>query len=100
MGFRCDRTVLREADGNTPNPVIIRGNVMHAENGAWVGGTKDWLIEDNTIISPGPEGEEPWPNGHALWFRGSDHFMIRNNILYAKNGLFLDDLEGSNVNTA
>eukprot|EP00978_Attheya_sp_CCMP212_P037726 scaffold180667_cov46-Attheya_sp.AAC.1 len=69
MGFRYDRTaygnfgtVLREAGGNTPNHVIIRGNVMYAKNGAFLG-TKDWVIADNTIIALGPEGEKLWPNG-------------------------------------
>eukprot|EP00978_Attheya_sp_CCMP212_P006091 scaffold13731_cov51-Attheya_sp.AAC.2 len=56
MGFRYDGTVLREAGANTPSHVIIRGNVMHAKNGAFLGGAKDWVIADNTIITPGPDG--------------------------------------------
>ena len=65
MGFRCDTTVgnfgtvLREKGGMTPNHVIIRGNVMYGKNGIFLGGAKDWVIADNTIIAPGPDGERP-----------------------------------------
>jgi hypothetical protein len=106
MGFRCDRTalgnfgtVLRESGGNTPNHVVIRGNVMYGKNGLFLGDGKDWLIADNTIIAPGPEGKEPWMNGHALIFGGADHFMIRNNIIYAKFGIWLEGNDGPNTNT-
>jgi hypothetical protein len=67
---------------------------MHAENGAWLGGAKDWLIADNTIIAIHSNGGY----AHAFRFRGSDHFMIRNNIIYARSGLFLDDHDGPKTN--